>query len=216
MLKNLTVQILIAGLSAVIAAKLIGDSSWLEEPTTFYELILMLKVAFLAALKMLIAPMIFFSLISAIANIGSVLKLRRLGSVTIAYYLMTTLIAIVLGLIAVFFIHPWESYPPTLEQSLTFSESRMIDPGSDSLIAILQQLLLMAFANPFHSLVNLNIVGIVTSAFLLGIAMVVSLGADSPLFGLVRDVNTIILKVLGWIIRCLPIGIFAILFDFAL
>ena len=129
---------------------------------------------------------------------------------------MTTLIAIVLGLIAVFFIHPWESYPPTLEQSLTFSESRMIDPGSDSLIAILQQLLLMAFANPFHSLVNLNIVGIVTSAFLLGIAMVVSLGADSPLFGLVREVNTIILKVLGWIIRCLPIGIFAILFDFAL
>ena len=42
-------------------------------------------------------------------------------------------IPIVLGLIAVFWIHPWEAYPPALESSLVFSESRMIDPGSDSL-----------------------------------------------------------------------------------
>ena len=216
MLKNLTVQILIAAVVAALGARLFGDSSWLTSPTPFYDTILMIKVAFLAALKMLIAPMIFFSLISGISNIGNVIRLRRLGGVTVLYYLGTTGLAIVLGLIAVFWIHPWEAYPPALESSLVFSESRMIDPGSDSLIAILKQILVMAFANPFHALVNLNIIGIVTSAILLGLAMVITLKPDSPVFGTVRDLNQIIMTVLSWIIRLLPIGIFAIIFDFSL
>jgi len=92
----------------------------------------------------------------------------------------------------------------------------MLDPGSDSIVAILQQLLLLAFTNPLDALVNLNIVGIVTSALLLGIAMVVTLGETSPVFALVRDINQIIMTVLGWVIRMLPIGIFAIIFDFTL
>jgi len=216
MLKNLTVQILIAAVVAAIGARLFGDSSWLTSPTPFYDTILMIKVAFLAALKMLIAPMIFFSLISGISNIGNVVRLRRLGGVTVLYYMGTTGLAIVLGLIAVFWIHPWEAYPPALESSLVFSESRMIDPGSDSLIAILKQILVMAFANPFHALVNLNIIGIVTSAILLGLAMVITLKSDSPVFSIVRDLNQIIMTVLSWIIRLLPIGVFAIIFDFSL
>ena len=216
MLKNLTVQILIAAVVAAIGARLFGDSSWLTSPTPFYDTILMIKVAFLAALKMLIAPMIFFSLISGISNIGNVVRLRRLGGVTVLYYMGTTGLAIVLGLIAVFWIHPWEAYPPALESSLVFSESRMIDPGSDSLIAILKQILVMAFANPFHALVNLNIIGIVTSAILLGLAMVITLKPDSPVFSIVRDLNQIIMTVLSWIILLLPIGIFAIIFDFSL
>ena len=216
MLKNLTVQILIAAVVAAFSARLFGDSSWLTSPTPFYDTILMIKVAFLAALKMLIAPMIFFSLISGISNIGNVVRLRRLGGVTVLYYMGTTGLAIVLGLIAVFWIHPWEAYPPALESSLVFSESRMIDPGSDSLIAILKQILVMAFTNPFHALVNLNIIGIVTSAILLGLAMVITLKPESPVFSIVRDLNQIIMTVLSWIIRLLPIGIFAIIFDFSL
>ena len=216
MLKNLTVQILLAAVLAVIAARVLGDPSWLLAPNTAYDVVLMTKAAFLAALKMLIAPMIFFSLISGIASIGSVLKLRTLGTTTVLYYVTTTGLAIALGLIAVFWIHPWESYPPALESSLVLSESRMLDPGSDSIVAILQQLLLLAFTNPLDALVNLNIVGIVTSALLLGIAMVVTLGETSPVFALVRDINQIIMTVLGWVIRMLPIGIFAIIFDFTL
>ena len=216
MLKNLTVQIVLAALLAILTARLIGDPHWLTEPSGFYDIILMIKAAFLAALKMLIAPMIFFSLISGIASIGNVLKLRTLGATTVAYYVVTTGLAIGLGLVAVFWIHPWEAYPPALESSLVLAESRMLDPGSDSVVAIVKQLLLLAFTNPLSALVNLNIVGIVTNALLLGVAMVVALPAKSPVFNLVQDINQLIMTVLGWVIRTLPIGIFAIIFDFTL
>jgi Na+/H+-dicarboxylate symporter len=95
-------------------------------------------------------------------------------------------------------------------------ESRMIDPGSDSIILVLQQIFKLAFTNPFTALVELNILGIVANAFLIGIAMVLVLPKTNPLFEVVSSINQVIFKILSWVIRLLPVGIFAILFDFTL
>jgi Na+/H+-dicarboxylate symporter len=103
-----------------------------------------------------------------------------------------------------------------MDVGVQLSENRMIDPGSDSLIYVLKQILNLAFTNPFAALVELNILGIVTNAFLIGIAMVLVLPEDSPVFTIVQQINQVIGKILGWIIRILPIGVFAILFDFTL
>ena len=92
----------------------------------------------------------------------------------------------------------------------------MIDAQSGSMIVIMKQFLSLALTNPFTALVELNILGIVTNAFLIGLAMVIVLPPDSPVFGLVADANRVIIKVLGWVIRLLPISIFAILFNFTL
>ena len=216
MTNNLTVQMLAAAVLAVALALLFGDPSWTTSGNTIYDIIALIKTTFLAALRMLIAPMIFFSLIAGISNISEAASLKRLGGYTVGYYLVTTLIAISIGLFVVFFVHPWTAHPPTLESTLTFAPERMIDPGSDSIIAILQKLAMMAFANPISSLANLNIVGIVTSAVLFGLAMVICLPTSSPLFQLVKDINTLIMKILSWVIALLPIGIFAIIFDFTL
>ena len=216
MYRNLTLQMLLATVLGILLAKAFGSPQWLTSPNVFYDVIVMVKVSFLAALKMLIAPMIFFSLISGISNIGSVMRLRQLGTVTLLYYLVTTSLAVLLGLAAVFWIHPWTEYPAVLESSLSFSAERMIDPNNSSLTLVLQQLFQLIFSNPFHALANLNIVGIVANAFLLGIAMVIVLPENSPLFTGVQHLNKVIMKVLGWIINLLPIGIFAIIFDFTL
>ena len=143
-------------------------------------------------------------------------RLRQLGGVTVAYYLVTTGIAIALALVVVFFVHPWTDYPPILAGTVDASQTRMIEPGSESLVAVISSMASLAFTNPFSALVNLNILGIVTNAVLMGIAMVLVLDEDSPLFRLVRDVNSVIIQILKWVIRLLPIGIFAILFDFTI
>jgi Na+/H+-dicarboxylate symporter len=216
-LKNLTFQVVIAAALGIILALMLSDGNWLTQSNLFYDGILLLKSTFLAALRMLIAPLIFFSLIGGIINIGNVVRLKTLGSVTMGYYLLTTGIAIVLALIVVFFVHPWTAYPPPLDLAkAVIAENRLLDPGADSIIAILQSLLSQALTNPFSALVNLNILGIVTNAFLIGLAMVLVLPAESPLFTVVKHINEVINRVLGWVIRILPIGIFAILFDFTL
>ena len=174
----------------------------------------LLKGTFLALLKMLIAPMIFFSLIGGIISIGNVVRLRQLGGVTVGYYFLTTSVAITLALVVVFFVHPWTAYPPIMAQMVDSSSTRLLEPGSDSILAVLETMASLAFTNPFSALVNLNILGIVTNALFMGVAMVLVLDESSPLFRLVVDANKIIIQVLRWVIRVLPIGIFAILFDF--
>ncbi len=63
--KNLTFWVLIAGVLGYFSALLFGDPEWTVDtsPPAFYEFILLLKTVFLALLKMLVAPIIFFSLI---------------------------------------------------------------------------------------------------------------------------------------------------------
>jgi Na+/H+-dicarboxylate symporter len=216
LIKNLTFQVLLAAMAGIGLAWLFAEPDWqtLAEPPLVYEVILLIKTVFLSALRMLIAPMIFFSLIGGIIGIGNIVKLKALGGITVSYYLLTTLIAIGLGLFAVFFIHPWTHYPPVVELAQTVSSLTMIDPQSDSIVLVLQQILSQAFVNPFDALVNLNILGIVTNAFLIGIAMVLVVPDQSPLHELVGHINRIIFRILAWVIKLLPIGIFAILFEF--
>ena len=214
-LNNLTLQVAIAAAIGIGSALLFGSASCLVEPNTFYEFVLLVKSVFLAALRMLIAPLIFFSLIGGIAGIGSVIRLKSLGGITIAYYLVTSGFAIALALLVVFFVHPWTAYPPVME-GVAIAQDRLLDPGSDSVILVVKGMLMQAFTNPFTALVNLNILGIVTNAFLIGLAMVLVLPSDSPVFTTVQHINQVIVKVLGWVIRILPLGIFAILFDFTL
>ncbi len=206
LLRNLTFQVFIAALFGIGLALVLGDGVWTEP-------LGQVKTVFLAALRMLIAPMIFFSLVGGIAGIGNVVRLRRLGGVTVAYYLSTTAIAAALGLIAVFLIHPWTAYPAP-ENLAPAGVSRLLDPANGSITAIIGQILERSLTNPFTALVELNILGIVANAFLIGIAMVLVLPAESPLFRVVADTNAVIARVLGWVIRVLPIGIFAILFEF--
>ncbi len=213
-LKNITFQVFIAAVIGVLWASMLDAPPAAD--SVLYETIMLIKTSFLAALRMLIAPMIFFSLIGGIIGIGDVLKLRQLGGITVTYYFSTTIIAILLALFAVFFIHPWTNYPPSVEIVNAIPVDRMIEPGSDSIVLVIQQILSLALTNPVSALVNMNILGIVANAFLVGIAIVIVLPSSSPLFDLVSHINQVIYKILGWVIRLLPLGIFAILFDFTL
>ena len=222
MLKHLTVQVFLAAALAVLLAlgylSLGMDIGWVEQAMS------LVKQVFIGLLRMLVTPMIFFSLIGGVVSIGNVVLLRRLGGVTVLYYLGTTGIAASVALLAVFLYHPWTEWPPlmagfapaSLPGLASASAPALLDAGSDSLLAVLGKIASQAFVNPFNALAETNILGVVTSALFIGIAMALLLDSDSVLVKGVQQANQVIFKVLGWVIRLLPIGIFAILFEFTL
>ncbi len=221
--KNLTFWVLIFGIFGYLSATLFGDTSWTKpnQAPEFYNLILMAKSIFLQMLKMMIAPLIFFSLIGGLVNIGGAKKLKKMGSIAIIYYISTTIIAIIIGLTAVFFVHPWENSDIKLKATETkdmnyVKPKKLIDAKADSLSLVLHKLLKKSFVNPFKALADNNILGIVTTALLIGLAIIFVLPQDSVLIDLVGQINTILNKILSWVIKTSPIGIFAIVFDFTL
>jgi Na+/H+-dicarboxylate symporter len=222
--KNLTFWVAIAAVLGYVGALWFGDPLWVDStaPPAFYELILLLKSSFLALLKMLVAPIIFFSLIGGLLHIGDAARLRSLGSITILYYLGTTAIAICIGLTMVFFVHPWVGNVEqiTVETAVSsgnyVAPAQLIDTQSGSLLQVFRQILLTAFTNPFSALANLNILAIATNAFLIGLAMLLVVPNDSPLIKSVHHINVLLHKVLSWVILVTPFGVFAILFDITL
>jgi len=74
-----------------------------------FSLVALLGDLFLGALKMLILPLIASSMIVGVSSLGDVRKLGRLGGFTLLYYLGTTVMAVLLGLILVNLIRPGAS-----------------------------------------------------------------------------------------------------------
>ena len=222
--QNLTFWVLVAAVCGYLAATLFGDPAWVagKDSPESYELILLLKTTFLALLRMLVAPIIFFSLIGGLLHIGDASRLKTLGSVAILYYVCTTCIAIAIGLSLVFFWHPWVGVVEPITVDAALQSPNYVPPAgfiaqeSGSLTRVLTGLLSAAFTNPFTALAELNILGIAVNAFMLGLGMVLAVPASSPLVTAVHHINDTLHKVLSWVVLLTPVGIFAIIFDVTL
>lgn len=98
-------QILIALALAVFAGMLAGKEASVFD-ILFYDIFNFIGTLFLNALKMIIVPLIVSSIVVGIAGVGGTVGLGRLGGKTILYYLATSLIAILTGLILVNLFSP--------------------------------------------------------------------------------------------------------------
>ena len=96
-------QILIALLLAIVAGVLAFDPS---KTSLAYRIFDFIGLAFLNALKMLIVPLIMSSIICGIANIGEQGGVGRLGVKTVGYYMTTSLLSILIGLLFVNILSP--------------------------------------------------------------------------------------------------------------
>ena len=195
-----------------LCAQFLPPMEWLAQLTE------LLRTAFFAALKMLIAPLIFFSLISGVMELRNTRSMGRLGAVTLGYYLFTTAIAVTIGLVVVFFIHPWTAFAPLVEDpgayaSVGATSPRLINPGDGSVFSLANSLLQRMLANPFTALGEMNILGILVVALLFGTATALTIQDDSPLPRLISDITQGIYRLASWVLTALPLGLFAVTYQ---
>jgi len=145
-------QILIAFIIAVLVGIFLKDYviyfSWMGD-------------IFLRLLKMIVIPLILSSIISGVANMGSDSNFSRLGLKTLAYYLATTVLAIIVGLVLVNLIKPGVGMDIS---SIPVHESININKQSISnlLIQIVPQ-------NIFYSMANNEFLSVIFFAIIAGI-----------------------------------------------
>lgn len=198
---------------AVFAGALLGGLLLLlDHPPGLDEFMAFLKTLFLSALRMIIAPLIFFSLIAGIVQLGEAYRLRTMGAATAAYYLLTTGIAILIGLAVVTLYHPWTDQPP-LVTPVEVPAGSLIEAGDDSFIGVILGLVKSIFTNPFTALAELNILGIVASALLIGIAMVLVLPRDSQWPVLLTQAAEVTHRIARWAVNLMPLGVMAVTYE---
>lgn len=187
-------QILIAFIIAVIFGLFIPEYSvymkWLGD-------------LFLRALKMIIVPLVFTSIVSGVTNLGETKNLGRLGIKTFAYYISTSLLAILTGLVLVNLIKPgvgadlgFKMEVPELTKST----------GSVGDIFIR-----MIPSNIFEALVRADMLAIIFFAILFGVFISrVDSKPQQIMTDFFNSAFEVMMKLTSFIILFAPIGIFGI------
>ncbi|MBN1417105.1 MAG: dicarboxylate/amino acid:cation symporter [Bacteroidales bacterium] len=184
---------------AIILAILFG---WLLPGQIKY--VSWMGIVFIRALKMIVIPLVLSSLISGVANAGSGRSLGRLGIKTVAYYISTSLLAILTGLLLVNLIQPGRGLEKVLD-SLPEMPQITQKSFSDILIEIIP-------TNVFQVLsANDAMLSIIFFALLAGV-FITRLKDEhrNLLTGIFNSFFELMMKITFFIIRLSPLGIFGL------
>jgi Na+/H+-dicarboxylate symporter len=155
---------------------------------------------FLKIIKMLVVPIVFFSLTSGVANLNELNTLGKIGIKSIFLYILTTFFAITGSLFFANLLNPGKDFNLKTENN----QIAISEPPS------LNEVLLNIIPNnPFESLVNGNMLQVIFFAILLGSA--ISITRKKKLTDFFNDFNLVIMKVLSISLVIAPIGIFCLI-----
>jgi proton glutamate symport protein len=173
---------------------------------------------FINSLKLIAVPLIIASLIMGIAGLKDISKLSKMGGRTIGIYVVTTVIAVTIGLGLVNIVKPGDYI--TEETRIELTENYGEDAAERKVAADAQ-----AGQGPLQALVDLvpeNIVGAASSnanmlqviffVILFGIGLILIPPAKAkPVIDFFDGVNEVVLKIIDLIMIASPYGVFALL-----
>ena len=193
---SFTKKIIIAMILGIILGIFLNVTDITEATYGKYVTILFNIVSdlFLSSLKLIIIPLIFFSIVCGIVSLSDDVSISRLGIKTISLYVLTTVIAISLGLLFSSFI----DYKPMLEEGLD-NIAYTNTPQSESNI----------FPNNiFKSLADGNIIHLLIFSVLIGIAASKIKHQVKTFVNYIYEFNIVINELVKIIISFTPIAVF--------
>jgi proton glutamate symport protein len=186
-----------------------GIPSWIT-----IDFIKPIGTIFINGLKMIAMPLVLASLIIGVANLGDISKLSRIGGKTLFLFLITTIIAIVVGLGLVNIFEPGESIPTATKDNLMNSYASAAGSRADAAAELheqgpLQPIVDMVPENLFHALTdNTAMLQVVLFAILAGIALLqIPKSKAEPVIAFFDGLNDIIIQIVNYIMAIAPYGI---------
>jgi Na+/H+-dicarboxylate symporter len=206
-------QILLAILLAVLAGSLAGETAAIG-PVPLVSVFEFLGTLFINALKMLIVPLIASSIIVGVAGIGSSGNLGKLGGKTLLFYAVTTLAAILVGLLFVDVVKPGivNGVPArdllALDADTSGLRESIGDRGAGDVVQIF---LRMVPPNIVNAAAQGEMLGIIFFCLLFGFFMTrLEHSLAEPLFRFWSGVFQVMMRMTEWIMMFAPIGVFGL------
>jgi Na+/H+-dicarboxylate symporter len=209
-------KILLGMLFGVLFALALNQYSW--GPKLIGDWVKPFGNIFINALKLIAVPLIFASLIKGISELKDISKLSKMGGRTIGLYLITTVIAVSIGLAVVNIVKPGstinestrnqliESYQGDAGQKISEAEKQKNAGPLQALEDLVPQNLMAAASN------NGNMLQVIFFAIFFGIGLILIPEEKSkPVVQFFDGFNEVILKMIDLIMLAAPYGVFALL-----
>jgi Na+/H+-dicarboxylate symporter len=206
-------QIIIALILAVIAGSITGTDAGIFN-FTFYQVFDFIGTLFLNALKMLIVPIVLSSIIVGIAGIGGSGALGRLGGKTLLYYLTTSLIAILIGLVIVNVVSPGivDGEPAKEIIGLQADASDVVAKIEGKGVGdVVDVFLRMVPTNIVSAAANGQLLGLIFFGIVFGFFMTkIEEPYAESMYSFWQGVFEVMMKITEWVMKFAPIGVFAL------
>ena len=185
-------RILLALVLGVIAGMIWGPGaasiSWLGD-------------LFVRLIRMVVVPLVFVTLVSGVVAMGDPAKLGSLGAKTLAIYMVTTLAAIVIGLILAVALQPGVGVDLSAAAPTAVQEA----------IPLSERLLSIVPSNPIAALAEGNILAIIFFALLVGVSLLTIGEKGKPVAELMDSSSEMMLRITHWVMEVAPFGVFALI-----
>lgn len=160
------------------------------------EIISLLGTLFVSALKGVAPVLVFFLVISALANARAAGSMKTI----VILYMISTFLAALTAVVASFL------FPSTITL-IDAAETAQASP--QDIGEVLTALVMNIVSNPVDALMNANYIGILAWAIVLGIAMRAASDNTKQVF---TNVSEAVSKVVRWVIACAPFGILGLVY----
>lgn len=172
---------------------------------------------FMNGLKFIAVPIVLFSLAAGVASLNDISKVGRIGVKTVAIYLVTTSLAITIGLAAANLIGPGKGFPEEIRETLRVQEQdnatqKVADAEKQRERATWDILLDIFPSNPFGAMAAGNTLQVVTVGLLVGVALtLIPREKAVPLVAFFDGMTDVTIKIVEIVLILAPYAVFALL-----
>ncbi|WP_323779398.1 dicarboxylate/amino acid:cation symporter [Leisingera sp.] len=161
----------------------------------------LIGTAFVSAIKMIIVPLIFVSLVCGMTAMTDLSRMGRIGIKTVAFYLGTTAFAIIIGLLFGTLLQPGAGL------NLTAAVTEAVPTGQsfgETVLGIIP-------VNPVAAAANGNVLQIIFFAIAFGLATNLAGDRGTPVRDLFEALNSVVISLAELVISAAPYGVFALM-----
>ncbi len=156
---------------------------------------------YLNAIKMIIVPLVFCSIAVGACELGDIKKFGRIGGKTMAFFMVTTTLAITIGVVLANVTNVGAGLNLASDVEVTAAEAPSI---IDTIVNIVP-------SNPFAALGEGNTLQIIFFALVFGAGITMLGEKAKPVETLLRSLNDLMLTITNAIMKFTPIGVFALI-----
>ena len=156
---------------------------------------------FIRLIFMIVVPLVFVTIVSGVVSMGDPSKLGSLGIKTIALYMLTTLVAISIGLFLAAVLQPGDGVDLSDATARTMAET----------VPITERLMSIVPENPIGALAEGDILATIFFALLLGVGVLTVGKSARPVADFMDASSEVVLKITHWIMEVAPFGVFALI-----
>lgn len=185
-------KIILGMVLGIIAGLILGEKAEYLKP---------IGDIFIRCLRLIVVPLIFSTLVIGVVSTGDVRNLGKLGARTIVYFIATTTLAVIIGLLVANFVQPGTGL--SLGELAEIKRPETVGP--------MDMIVNMFPINPVESMAKGQVLQIIVFAILFGAGLSMTGKAGEPVKKFFEGVAEVMFKVSDIVISMAPYGVFALI-----